>query len=359
MATIALNKNKVNGVGGLIDNIIKSSNSLDTQLSTLKNTLQGVDSSTSNLQDTIDSISSSSKSEKEKVADLKKLNSKLTEFITTTANRDNSAKNLIYKKKNDFYTKYKYLKPNCEKNAFDYITKGVQAVCEWCKEHWVEICIGLVCIVIGAVLTALTGGAFLAALAAGLKTALIAGLISGGLNIAFYMGGAILKGEKISFSDVMGSFGDGLASGFMFGGIMAGVSMTFSSAFRFAAIKGVPTGRRGGFQFWNGSNALSPDSITSRNGMLVIDGGGTLFKMDKYFHLDVDIRILNGAFLPNYLHLHVLNLRNTIPFLGIINGHIPIGLYGAVLGGTANSHKDLYFDFKNWQREVWREIFRN
>ena len=71
MATIALYKNKVNGVGGLIDNIIKSSNSLATQLSTLKNTLQGVDSSTSNLQDTIDSISSCSKSEKEKVADLK------------------------------------------------------------------------------------------------------------------------------------------------------------------------------------------------------------------------------------------------------------------------------------------------
>ena len=69
MATIALYKNKVNGIGSLIDNIIKSSNSLDTRLSALKNTLQGVDSNTSNLQDTIDSISSSSKSEKEKVAD--------------------------------------------------------------------------------------------------------------------------------------------------------------------------------------------------------------------------------------------------------------------------------------------------
>ncbi|MCR5086749.1 MAG: hypothetical protein K6B39_05095, partial [Lachnospiraceae bacterium] len=67
-------------MGSLIDDIIKSSNNLDTQLGTLKNTLQGVDSSTCNLQDTIDSISSSSKSENEKVADLKKLNNKLTEF---------------------------------------------------------------------------------------------------------------------------------------------------------------------------------------------------------------------------------------------------------------------------------------
>ena len=63
MATITLYKDKINGVGSLLDNIIKSSNNLNAQLGTLKNTLQGVDSSTCNLQDTVDSISSSSKSE--------------------------------------------------------------------------------------------------------------------------------------------------------------------------------------------------------------------------------------------------------------------------------------------------------
>ena len=73
MATITLYKDKLNGVGGLIDNIIKSSNSLDTQLGTLKSTLQGVSNSTYNLQDTVNNISSSSKTEKEKVSDLKKL----------------------------------------------------------------------------------------------------------------------------------------------------------------------------------------------------------------------------------------------------------------------------------------------
>ena len=92
MATISLYKDKVNGVGSLLDDIIKSVNNLDVQLGTLKNTLQGVDSSTCNLQDTVDSISSSSKSEKDKIADLKKLNGKLTDFIETTTNRDNSAR---------------------------------------------------------------------------------------------------------------------------------------------------------------------------------------------------------------------------------------------------------------------------
>ena len=88
MATITLYKEKVNGVGGLIDNLIKSSSNLDVQLGTLKNTLQGVDSSTCNLQDTVDSISSSSKSEKSKIEDLKKLNNKLSEFIETASRKD-------------------------------------------------------------------------------------------------------------------------------------------------------------------------------------------------------------------------------------------------------------------------------
>ena len=52
MATITLYKDKINGVGSLLDDMIKSSNNLNAQLGTLKSTLQGVDS-----------ISSSSKSE--------------------------------------------------------------------------------------------------------------------------------------------------------------------------------------------------------------------------------------------------------------------------------------------------------
>ena len=42
MATITLYKEKVNGVGGLIDNLIKSSSNLDVQLGTLKNTFKGL-----------------------------------------------------------------------------------------------------------------------------------------------------------------------------------------------------------------------------------------------------------------------------------------------------------------------------
>ena len=143
MATITLYKEKVNGVGGLIDNLIKSSSNLDVQLGTLKNTLQGVDSSTCNLQDTVDSISSSSKSEKSKIEDLKKLNNKLSEFIETASRKDSAAEEEIKKSKEDFYTKYSYLKPECEKSVIEHICDGVQSAAEWCKEHWKEILIAI------------------------------------------------------------------------------------------------------------------------------------------------------------------------------------------------------------------------
>lgn len=96
-------------------------------MGTLKNTLQGVDSNTCDLKATVDSISSSTESEKEKVEDLKKLNRKLTEFIELRAKRDSIAKAEIEKSKKDFYTKYNYLKPECEKSRLDIVADAMQS----------------------------------------------------------------------------------------------------------------------------------------------------------------------------------------------------------------------------------------
>ena len=73
------------------------------------------------MQDTVDSISSSSKSEKSKIEDLKKLNNKLSEFIETASRKDSAAEEEIKKSKEDFYTKYSYLKPECEKSVIEHI----------------------------------------------------------------------------------------------------------------------------------------------------------------------------------------------------------------------------------------------
>ena len=221
MATITLYKDKLNGVGGLIDNIIKSSNNLDTQLGTLKSTLQGVSSNTYNLQDTVNSISSSSKTENEKVSDLKKLNNQLTTFITTTVNRDNSARDEINKAKEDFYSQYSYLKPECEKNTIEKIVDRVEKAAEWCAEHWKMIATAVIVIVAIALIAtgvgAGIGGPLLVGACWGAITGAVIGGVAGGLE-SMSQGGSFLDGfENGAFSGTVG----GAIGGAAFAGLGA------------------------------------------------------------------------------------------------------------------------------------------
>ena len=56
----------------------------------------------------------------------KRLNSRLTEFIEMTTRRDASAKSEIERAKKDFYTKYSYLKPECEKSRMEKIVDAMK-----------------------------------------------------------------------------------------------------------------------------------------------------------------------------------------------------------------------------------------
>ncbi len=222
MATISLYKNKINGVGGLIDSIVKSSTKLDTQLGTLRNTLQGVDSSTCNLQDVVSSISSLSKSEKEKVADLKRLNSKLTDFITMTSRRDAAVKTAVERSKTDFYSKYSYLKPECEKNVFEHICDGLQTAGEWCKEHW-KLIVTVVIVVVAVVLLCTGVGS-------GLGAVLLAGACWGAIMGACIGGVAGGIGSMMNGGSFLSGFEDGAFSGAIGGAIGGAVSAGLGAA---------------------------------------------------------------------------------------------------------------------------------
>ena len=221
MATITLYKDKLNGVGGLIDNIVKSSNNLETQLGTLKSALQGVNSSTYDLHDTVNSISSSSKTEKEKVSDLKKLNKQVTKFITTTVNRDNSVRDEINKSKKDFYSQYSYLKPECEKNAIEKIVDKVEQAAEWCAKHWKLIATAVIVVVAIALIAtgvgAGIGGPLLVGACWGAITGAVIGGVAGGLE-SMSQGGSFLDGfENGAFSGAVG----GAIGGAAFAGLGA------------------------------------------------------------------------------------------------------------------------------------------
>ena len=222
MATITLYKDKINGVGSLLDDMIKSSNNLNAQLGTLKSTLQGVDSSTCNLQDTVDSISSSSKSESDKVEDLKRLNNKLTAFIEMTARRDSSAESEINKAKEDFYTKYSYLKPECEKSRMEKIADGMKKACEWCKEHW-KLIATIVIVAVSIVVLLIPGvGPIIAGACWGAILGACIGGVAGGINSKVH-GGTFLEGFE------NGAF-DGAISGAIGGAITGGLTSALGPA---------------------------------------------------------------------------------------------------------------------------------
>ena len=273
MATITLYKEKVNGVGGLIDNLIKSSSNLDVQLGTLKNTLQGVDSSTCNLQDTVDSISSSSKSEKSKIEDLKKLNNKFSEFIETASRKDSAAEEEIKKSKEDFYTKYSYLKPECEKSVIEHICDGVQSAAEWCKEHWKLIVTIAIVIVSVAVLLIPGVGPIIAGACWGAILGACIGGVSGGLE-SVANGGSFLEG-----------FEDGALSGAISGAIGGAA---FAGLGQLGAVAGKGIKCMSGFgKFIKGTASVTKVMSTAMGGF------DTIALVDKAFE-NGDISTLNA-----------------------------------------------------------------
>lgn len=76
---------------------------------------------------------------------------KLENLISDVSTVDNKSADKIRKRKNDFYAKYSYLKPECEKSTREKIKDKLKGLKSWCEEHWKEIVTTLV-IVVGAVL---------------------------------------------------------------------------------------------------------------------------------------------------------------------------------------------------------------
>lgn len=188
MSTIVLYKDRLNGINTYINDVTNSCDSLSTQLNSLKSILQGVSSNSCNLQDTVNNISSSTKTEKDKVKDLKKLNKKIGEFISVTVKKDNSVKEQIEKTKEEFYTKYSYLKPECEKNGLEKVCDGLKSAVSWLVDNIKEILVvglavlAVVAVVALAIATFGLGAVAIATVvgaAAGLASQLITDIVSG------------------------------------------------------------------------------------------------------------------------------------------------------------------------------------
>ena len=221
MSTITLYASKINQMPSLINDAKKSVREYKSDLKSLKTKVLTIDNSVCNVDDVIDSIKSSTQTQGDKIDALDKLKKDVNEFVSDVVRIDGDAADAINKSKDDFYDEYYYLKPECEKSGWEKFKDGCKKIGEWCKEHWKELVIGAICIVIGAVLTVLSGGTFLAGLAVCFGKAILTATIFGAISVGFSALASKILDQPFTFNDALSAFGDGFASGFMFGGLGA------------------------------------------------------------------------------------------------------------------------------------------
>lgn len=177
MATIALYANKINNMPSLLGDVKSAVNDLKSEFNSLKRKCNRVESSICNLDEVVSTVSAATKLQEDKVTALQNLQDDIAEFADEAARIDGAVADVVQNNKDDFYDKYSYLKPNCERTGWEKFCDGCKAVGEWCKENWVML-VTIVAVVAIAVLSVFTFG-----LAAG-AVAAIAGLISLALCVA-------------------------------------------------------------------------------------------------------------------------------------------------------------------------------
>lgn len=160
---------------GLIKDVKTSVNQLKSELTSLQNKANKVDAAVCDLSDVISSIRASTQIQEDRVAELENFQTNNEDFIKDAVRIDDSAAETVNQEKKNFYEKYSYLKPDCEKTFLEKVCDGLKDLGEWCKEHWKEI-LKTIVIVVGAVLAIVavigTGGVALVPMLATAMTAL-------------------------------------------------------------------------------------------------------------------------------------------------------------------------------------------
>lgn len=213
MATISIYAGKLNQVPDLVKSTKTAVNSLKTELTTLKNKTLSVDPNICDLDDVISSISATVRTQEDKADTLEAFQEKSVEFIEDTIRIDDDVADTVNQHKDDFYDKYYYLKPECEKSKWEKFRDGCKKVADWCKENWksiVKIVAAVVIIVALGIASVLTGGTLAIILAGAFWGALVGGLVGG------LMGGIM---SAINGGSFLEGFADGLLSGTISGAI--------------------------------------------------------------------------------------------------------------------------------------------
>jgi len=209
---------------------------LATALSKLKSKVNTVKTVT-DVGSSSNAVSNANNREEHKKSALSVAYQKIDELLSNVGSIDNRVAGKITKRKDNFYKKYSWLKPECEKGLFekakDYLWNKVCIiankiknividVAKWCKKHWKAIVTALILIVAVAVLILVpVGGGILATILIGAAKGAILGAIIGGLAGGIESvnnGGSFWEGVE------NGAFG-GAISGALTGALFAGIGV--------------------------------------------------------------------------------------------------------------------------------------
>lgn len=145
MATITLYAGKMNQMSSLLEGAKKSVSDYQTELFSLKSKTLNVNKSVCDLDDVIRSVQSSTQLQEQKLDSLETLRQNVDNFIADAVRIDGDAAEVINRNKDEFYDKYNYLKPDCEKNLWEKICDGfaaaggmVQRTLEICRNNCIS-----------------------------------------------------------------------------------------------------------------------------------------------------------------------------------------------------------------------------
>ncbi len=212
---VASYQNKLDRLYDRIDDTIEALQSVNQRISNVNGPLNG------NLQSAQTDINHRIEAEERKKNSVVQLQQKSDKFFENTVLTDKRVADTIMQNEKRFYEKHPHLAPagvDPEK-IWDWILEKWEGFCdtaeqiwngivEFVKEHAVELIVGAVTLAIAAVITFLSGGALAPLVVGVLQGMLISGLF--GAAISLFTGG-----------DIWDGFLDGLAQGFMWGGIFA------------------------------------------------------------------------------------------------------------------------------------------
>ena len=226
MATIALYKSKINAMPNLVSGIKASILSAKVELFNLGLKMASVDTAICNLEETTSEIRAATELMEGRAEKLEQFRSKVEDFIELTVDTDQDAAETVNQNKDDFYDKYDYLKPDCEKSGWEKFCDGLEAVASWCKKHW-KLIVTIVIVAVAIVLLVVPGvGPILSAAAMGALIGAASGGLMGGLSSAMN-GGSFWEG-----------FEEGAFSGAITGaitGALGGAGSMLGSSCKFAA----------------------------------------------------------------------------------------------------------------------------